>query len=285
MSSIRISVVIPVFNRQLSCEDAVRSVLNQRGCDLEILIIDDASVPAFSLPDDLTGDPRIRVIRQDTNRGQSAARNTGIQAATYPWIAFLDSDDKFIAEKLALQAQLADPTHPLDVIATGFTYSDRKANTERSLIPIEARDVAIFCSGCWHCPGSTALVHRDAFATVGLLDERLRRLEDIEWFIRLGLKGGTLRVVPQPLAWIDVGANASIENVDRAAATIRADYIENSDRLSAAEKRNLGAYLALERAAARFKKGRWIAMLPHLARSFWLRPRISKHLENWWNAA
>lgn len=277
-----VSVVIPVFNRQSQAENALRSALAQDGCEVEVVIVDDASPTAFVLPPDLAGDSRVRLIRSETNGGPAAARNIGIRAASRPWIAFLDSDDRFLPGKLARQLALADSRRPLDAIGSGFIYARRATGGEERLIPAEADDVATFCAGCWHCPGSTALVSRAAFDIVGLLDERLRRLEDLEWFIRLGVKGGALKVVPQALAWIDVDANASISNVDAAVALISTAYLDRPEALDDDARTNLAAYLALERSAARRKKSGLVSAVPQLARSFRLRPRTSLHLRAWW---
>lgn len=91
----QISVIVPVYNveRYLgACLDAIRA---QTFADIEILCVDDASADgsAAILSAAALGDPRIKVIRHPVNRGLSAARNTGIAAATAPWILFIDSDD------------------------------------------------------------------------------------------------------------------------------------------------------------------------------------------------
>ena len=282
----RVTVVIPVFNRQAQAEAALRSAVAQEECDLEVLIIDDASPTAFVLPPDVAGDSRVRLIRSERNGGAAATRNIGIRAASHDWIAFLDSDDRFLPGKLARQLAMANPERPLDAIASGFIYARRATGQEERLVPFETEALADFCAGCWHCPGSTALINRAAFDIVGPLDDRLRRLEDLDWFIRLGLNGGTLKVAPEILAWIDVDANASIENVDCAADAIAARYLSPESELpEGACRRNLTAYLALERAAARLKKGRALAAVPHLLRSWLAKPRATMHLRSWWHSA
>jgi glycosyltransferase involved in cell wall biosynthesis len=88
----KVSVIIPTFNRSQKVVRAVRSVINQRFKDIEIIVVDDGSVDntdqALSKYMSL-----IKYIRQPVNKGVSAARNIGIKSATSPWIAFLDSDD------------------------------------------------------------------------------------------------------------------------------------------------------------------------------------------------
>jgi glycosyltransferase involved in cell wall biosynthesis len=96
----KVSVIIPVYKTEKYVEAAVASVLNQTYQNLEIIVVDDGS------PDDSLklvrqfDDPRIRIIEQE-NRGLAGARNTGIRHAVGEYIAFLDSDDVWLPEKLA----------------------------------------------------------------------------------------------------------------------------------------------------------------------------------------
>jgi len=100
-----ISVIIPAYNRALFLEQSIRSVVAQTRACGELIVVDDGS----------TDDTRLRVagfaaqtaipllyIHQD-NQGAAAARNTGIKAAHGELLAFLDSDDRFVPAKLALQ--------------------------------------------------------------------------------------------------------------------------------------------------------------------------------------
>ncbi|MGE7467973.1 glycosyltransferase family 2 protein [Bosea sp. NPDC003192] len=279
-----VSVVIPVYNRPLTATKALRSALAQAGVSLEVVLVDDASDPIFALPDDLAADPRVNLVRHDINAGAAAARNTGVAAARGEWIAFLDSDDEFMQGKLASQLAIADGEAPLTVIASAFRYSRERGSDD--MLPIESAALADFCAGCWHCPGSTALISRRAFAQIGPLDTSLRRLEDLDWFIRLARAGGALKVAPHLGARINVGANATVANVDEAANLIALKFGLDDPRpnMPASARRNLAAYLALERAAARFKSGRRIAGGIWMLRSLWYRPRLTLHLKKWWSS-
>src|SRR5579859_7824272 len=98
-----VSVVIPVYNRTAELRRAVRSVLAQTYADLELIVVDDASSEDIAGALDGIDDPRLKLIRKSVNQGAAAARNTGIQAATGRWVAFLDSDDEWLPQKLELQ--------------------------------------------------------------------------------------------------------------------------------------------------------------------------------------
>jgi glycosyltransferase involved in cell wall biosynthesis len=92
-----VSVVIPVYNVKLYLKHCVRSVLDQTFQDLEIILVDDGSTDGSGdLCDQIAADePRIRVVHQQ-NQGLSGARNTGLHQATGEYVAFLDSDDRWL---------------------------------------------------------------------------------------------------------------------------------------------------------------------------------------------
>jgi len=88
-----ISVVIPVYNAESFISKCVGSVLEQTFSDLELICVDDCSKDGSSKLLDGFDDPRVRVIRFAENRGVSAARNAGLEAAVGDYVYFLDSDD------------------------------------------------------------------------------------------------------------------------------------------------------------------------------------------------
>jgi glycosyltransferase involved in cell wall biosynthesis len=107
-----VSIVIPTLDRTTLLARTLVRVLSQSDVDLEVLVIDDGSTPAAATTPNLRpllADARIRVVRHDQTKGVAAARNTGIAAATAPWLAFLDDDDLWASNKLATQlGALAD---------------------------------------------------------------------------------------------------------------------------------------------------------------------------------
>ena len=86
------SIIIPLYNKELSVGNTIHSVLNQRFQDFEVLVVNDGSTDNSAKAVEKINDARIRLITQ-TNVGVSAARNRGITEAKFEWIAFLDSDD------------------------------------------------------------------------------------------------------------------------------------------------------------------------------------------------
>ena len=103
-----VSVILPTYNRSASLAAAARSVLDQSYRDLELLLVDDASAEDIPAVAETLDDPRARYFRHDRNRGASAARNTGLAQARGRFIAFQDSDDLWLPDKLARQMALLE---------------------------------------------------------------------------------------------------------------------------------------------------------------------------------
>jgi glycosyltransferase involved in cell wall biosynthesis len=105
VSTPRVSVIIPAYNRAETITTAIRSVQAQSIGDWELLVVDDASTDNTVAVVESILDPRIRLLRQTTNGGPSVARQTGVDAASGEFVALLDSDDEWLPEKLAKQLQ------------------------------------------------------------------------------------------------------------------------------------------------------------------------------------
>ncbi len=121
-----ISVVIPAYQAQQTICRAIASALRQDYPTLELIVVDDGSTDATArlAGEYAAGDGRVRVLRNPKNQGVAYSRNRGIQNARYPLIAFLDSDDEWMPEKLRLQAQ-ALLAHPECALCfTAACYSD-----------------------------------------------------------------------------------------------------------------------------------------------------------------
>src|SRR5699024_435877 len=101
-----VSVIIPSKDRATVLPTAVQSVLDQTYGRWELIVVDDGS--RDQTPEVLaafTGDPRVRVVTHETNRGVAAARNTGLEAATGAYIAYLDSDNTWEPDFLELMVR------------------------------------------------------------------------------------------------------------------------------------------------------------------------------------
>lgn len=174
-----VSVIVPTFNRANLVCHALASVLRQTYAPLEILVVDDGSTDNTCDLVKPLGDP-VRYFFQ-SNRGPAAARNVGIQSARGEMLAFLDTDDLWVPEALQWRVerfQNADLPPVGVVLGLIRRLPLGSAATNESASP--PRKMNLFGS---------ALVRREVFEQVGLLDEELRYGEDIDWFMRLGERG------------------------------------------------------------------------------------------------
>jgi glycosyltransferase involved in cell wall biosynthesis len=132
-----VSIVIPSFNRPQLTLRAVKSVLAQTWTDFEILVIDDGSRSDQVCSVDLIGDERIRLICHPTNLGVSTARNTGVKESHAALIAFLDSDDCWLPEKLANQIAVYEKHSAKENV---FIYSSyyREQDNIRTICPLSS---------------------------------------------------------------------------------------------------------------------------------------------------
>lgn len=102
---IQISVVIPARNRAKTLAACLDSVARQTYPATEIIVVDDGSTDETENIVREHSDPRIRYIRLETSQGAQVARNRGVELALSEWIAFQDSDDIWLPEKLAIQVE------------------------------------------------------------------------------------------------------------------------------------------------------------------------------------
>jgi glycosyltransferase involved in cell wall biosynthesis len=180
----KISVVVPTYNRRELLKRALLSVLSQTSPPTEVTVIDDGSTDgtAMMLRREF---PQISYYYQE-NQGVSAARNLGIQQASGDWLAFLDSDDEWLPEKLASQkaALTANPEHRIC-----HTEENWIRNGTQLKVPKQYAK-----SGGWifsHClplcamSPSTVLIHRSIFTDIGLFDPLLPACEDYDLWLRI----------------------------------------------------------------------------------------------------
>lgn len=143
-----ISVIIPVYNAQAYLRQCVDSVLCQTYPDLEILLIDDGSTDSSGAICDAlaAGDSRIRVIHQP-NRGVSAARNAGLEAATGELVSFVDADDTLDADMYEFLVRLMEE-HDADIAHCAYRHivgeEVRLVHDTRALHP-QSREEALRC--------------------------------------------------------------------------------------------------------------------------------------------
>ena len=191
----KISVIIPTYNRKKTLARAIQSVINQSLSPFEILIIDDGS-------NDGTEEwvkenfQNIKYIYQN-NRGVSSARNIGIENAYGDWVAFLDSDDEWLPNKLFEQVKSVQSNPKIKFFHTNEIWI-RNGVRVNQMKKHKKYGGHIFekCLDICRVSPSSVLIQKEVFDNIGVFDESLRVCEDYDLWLRITSK--------YPVVFLDV---------------------------------------------------------------------------------
>jgi glycosyltransferase involved in cell wall biosynthesis len=195
-----VSAVVPTHDRAHLLRETLHSISGQRDVELEIVVVDDGSPPGqVAAVVEQVGDDRIRLLRNESAEGVSAARNRGAAAARGVWIAFCDDDDVWAPDKLNQQLHAASDRKP-DWVYTGSVNVDVAGRVVGGTLPLPPSQVVTLLPRRNVVPGggSGVLVHRRLLESAGPFDARLRNTEDWDLWVRLS-RLSTPRCVPAPL--------------------------------------------------------------------------------------
>ena len=119
-----VTIIMPAYNAEATINQAIQSVVKQSYAVWELIVIDDKSCDETSsiVQSFMTNDSRIKLITNQQNKGVSVARNIGVSLAQYQWIAFLDSDDYWEADKLSKQVEALQEHKECKLCFTGTKY-------------------------------------------------------------------------------------------------------------------------------------------------------------------
>ena len=183
----KISVIIPTYNRKHTLQRAIDSVLAQTFKPFEIIIVDDGSKDGTKewL---LQNYPSVQYIHQPNN-GVSSARNKGIQISQGSWIALLDSDDEWMPEKLEYQSRFLEMNrdssfcHTNEIwIRNGVRVNQMKKHKKYG------GDIFKYCLDICRISPSSSIIKKDVFEEVGAFDESLTVCEDYDLWLRVTAK-------------------------------------------------------------------------------------------------
>ncbi|MDZ7331670.1 MAG: glycosyltransferase [candidate division KSB1 bacterium] len=179
-----VSVIIPTYNRANWLAGAIESVLVQSYQDLELILIDDGSTDETPELVAHYGD-RIRYYAQD-HRGPAAARNLGIQKAQADLIAFLDSDDRWLKDKLQAQVDLMLNHPEIKICYTDEIWIRRGVRVNPKKIHQKYSGwIYQRCLPLCIISPSSVMIRREVFDRVGLFDEQFLVCEDYEFWLRI----------------------------------------------------------------------------------------------------
>ena len=256
-----VSIIIPTYNRGQSIGRSIESVLSQTYQDFEVIVVDDGSTDNTRELVAGFNDERIRYVRHEENKGEAAARNTGIKAARCDYIAYQDSDDEWLPEKLARQIELLENASPeVGVIYTGFWKTE---NHKRTYVPFswvsqKNGDIHKELLKGNFIGSPVVLIKKECFNKVGLFDERLRNLVDWELWLRIS-KRYHFRCVDEPLAVAHYDSDNASDDLDSLIDALELVLEKNRDEFEVEKKLlakhwiNIGNLLVVK---GRVKKGR-----------------------------
>ena len=193
-----VSVIIPTYNRAAWVKEAAASVLDQTFRDYELMVVDDGSTDA-TLETLVSLDGHLKVLRRERRRGVSAARNLGAAVARGDWLAFLDSDDLWLPDKLARQVDYLKAYPELVICQTEEIWM---RNGVRVNPPQTHRKMGgdIFLQSLKRCSvsPSAVMLRRRLFEDLGGFDETLPAAEDYDLWLQVAWRH-PVGLVPEPL--------------------------------------------------------------------------------------
>lgn len=214
----RVSVILPTYNRAAVLDGAIESVLAQTYESLELVVVDGASTDETPAVVSSFDDSRVRYLRKDDREGVSAARNDGIDTGAGELVAFIDSDDRWRADKLERQVAAFEGTSDsCGVVYTGITKDYGEPLTRNGVSgdvyePVRRLDVPTYTS--------ILAIRRAALERCGGFDESLPCFEDWELCLRLA-REFTFEYVDEPLVVKGTSGDNVSADPDRLARAIR----------------------------------------------------------------
>ena len=183
----KVSVIIPTYNRGWVLREAIDSVLAQDYTDYELIVVDDGSTDNTRKILDSYG--RDIIVLQQPNQGVSAARNRGIAESRAQLIAFLDSDDLWLPQKLTRQVAFFKSNPDALICQTEETWvrNGVRVNPKRRHHKLSGMIFEPSLALCLVSP-SAVMIRRTLFDTVGLFDESLPACEDYDLWLRVSCR-------------------------------------------------------------------------------------------------
>lgn len=199
--NVGISIILPTYNRDRLIMRAIQSILNQTYTKWELIIVDDGSTDSTQQIVQSIGDQRIAYIKNEQNMGAAASRNHGVKLAHYDYLAFQDSDDVWIVDKLEKQVDYLSKHAELDMVYSSFVNhhidggkvpvpNDQIGEREGNLLP------TLLINNVIGTP--TILVKKETFENNRGFDETLRALEDWDFVLRVS-ESSRIGFIPEVL--------------------------------------------------------------------------------------
>jgi glycosyltransferase involved in cell wall biosynthesis len=241
VSDPRVTTIIPTYNRAARVLEAIRSVLAQSYTDHEVVVVDDGSTDDTEAAIRREFGERVRYVYKQ-NGGVSAARNHGIEHAKGELIAFLDSDDQWMPDKLARQIDFLDrhPSYGMVLTELLVVMSDGRETVgrRRASLPVNGWILSDVLRDPRLAP-SSVLVRRAVLDAVGGFDPGLVTAEDLDMHLRIALEY-PIGLIDEPLVRYSLDGDDKLSNSTRDfvdyVAVIERFVGQNRDRIEAQDR-------------------------------------------------
>jgi glycosyltransferase involved in cell wall biosynthesis len=182
------TVIIPLFNKEISISSTIESVLNQTFSRFELLIINDGSTDSSLAVASSFRDERIKIFSQP-NEGVSSTRNFGINNASHQYLSFLDADDVWKSDCLEEFCRLIIEFPEANVFCTNYNMTGKNIKGSQKRYYVRDRyNLAAYYLAKWSIPlmitGCVA-IHKDQFKKAGLFNPLLTHGEDVDMWERI----------------------------------------------------------------------------------------------------
>ena len=216
-----VSIVMPSYNTEAYISDSINSILAQTHTDWELIIVDDCSTDHTE--EIVAGfcDPRIRFIKNETNSGAAISRNRALREAKGKWVAFLDSDDIWLPEKLERQLSLAEETGALFLYTGAACINEHSQKTGREFsVPRVVTYRSLLYSTDIIC--STVVMRKEFFLRHPM--ERSDLHEDYICWLSILREGLTAYGIAEPLILYRITESSKSGNKLKSAAMMWRTY-------------------------------------------------------------
>jgi glycosyltransferase involved in cell wall biosynthesis len=271
-STVQVSVIIPAFNAADTIVRAIDSVRGQNMPSLEIIVIDDGSVDRTVeiITANIRDGENIRLIRMEKNSGVSAARNAGIRVAQGNFLAFLDADDIWLPEKMRKQIETMKKDSSITLVScnsrliseSGLPLKEGHINRPPAEGPNAWKTLLMYN----FLPTPTVLTYTALVKELGGFDESLAVGEDLDLWIKLGLRG-KIAVLKEILTNYYDRAGSLMkrhggQTGDIVVPMLKKHIAEQRHRLTSSEIRHIRGYQSFQMGCNLFFSGIYLASMP-----------------------
>lgn len=261
----KVSVIIPTYGKPIFLRESVKSVIRQTLMDWELIVVDDNNPNTKErdeteeiMSDLCKEDKRIQYIKHSQNKNGAAARNTGLTYAKGKYIAFLDSDDIYMPNRLKRCCDILDNTSQrVAGVYTGceFRRNGKCYNIIKN-VPEGNFLIETLAGTFMFCTGSNIFMKKEVFEELKGFDESFIRHQDYEFLVRYFEKY-SLAAIPEVLV-IKNNENFNLPNPQKTIA-IKKQYLEKYKRIIDRQEKKIQnsiynrQYIAIAESGMRFK--------------------------------